>query len=287
MPHRTMTLVACVCLGIALGGCQVRRAGGARPTPEQIAAALPKGATVNEIAYADLSEDGREEILVAATMPAPGSRPAAFVLSPGRRGRISFVMQRMILGEEWLPIQIGRPGDGAPMAAVFASRSGSSGNVGFVVIQQRAGVLQVTLEQDGLLNGAVGFVPEGLLESRGDTDRLFRWAGSGWQAEDLASQYLPPLPPATVTIPYTINAVRGPMIESARSIRARVGQHVFLRRMDRGEPSRVLYSGSHASYSVGSYGVITLLQQDQIEIHIEGPAYSGRIATILVRIDPP
>jgi len=66
----------------------------------------------------------------------------------------------------------------------------------------------------------------------------------------------------------------------------RVGQHLFFRRMDQGEPSRLMFSGGGSSYAIGPDGVITLLQPDLVEINIEGPAYSGRTATISLRIDP-
>ncbi len=208
------------------------------------------------------------------------------VFALDRRGQYTLAVQRRVAGEAWEPIQVGRPTGEAPPVAVFASRGGSTGSLGYAVIQQRAGALQMMLENHGLLNGGIRFVPEGLLESRGDVDRLYRWSDGDWQAEDLDSQYVPPLPPGTVTIPYFIDLVRGPKISASREIRARVGQHVFLHRTDRGEPSRISYSGTPTAYTVGRDGVITLLQPDVIEIYVEGPAYSGRTLTLSVRIDP-
>ncbi len=289
MLSRPAALIACAFLAVALGGCQVlRRSGGERPTATQIAEALPKGAAVDEIAYADLTGDGRDEVLVAATLPGQGDvkQATAYVFAQGRGGRYGPVLRRHVLGQDWLPIQVGRPGQGAPVVAVFSTREGSRGYLGFIVAQQHEGVLQVTLEREGIISGQIRFVPEGLLESQGDTDRIYRWVESRWQVEELPNQYLPPLPPETLTIPYTIDAVRGPMIQSPRSIRARVGQHIFLRRFGRGDPSRILFSGATSSYAVGPDGVVTLLQPDQIEIHIEGPAYSGRTLIMLLRIDP-
>ncbi len=288
MLNRPAALLACVTLAVMLGGCGVlRRSGSARPTATQVASWLPGGAVVDEIAQADITGDGREEILVAATIPAgSGNQTVAIVFGLDRRGQYAPVVQRRVLGEAWQPIQVGRPTDEAPPAAVFASRGGVTGNLGYVVIQQRDGLLQVTLENSGLLNGGIRFVPEGLLESRGDTDRLYRWSASGWQPEDLDSQYVPPLPSETVTVPYTIDAVRGPKIESSREIRVRVGQHVFLRRTDRGEPSRIGVSGPPSAYSIGRDGVINLLEPDVLEIYIEGPANSGRTLTLSVTVEP-
>lgn len=264
----------------------LRRSGPARPSAAQIASWLPAGATVDKAAYADLTGDGKEEILVAAFIPAEiGRQPVAMIFSPDPRGQYVLVAQRRTPGDAWEPIEVGRPTEEAPPAAMFASRGGSTGSLGYVVIQQRAGALQVTLENHGLLNGGIRFVPEGLLESRGDIDRLYRWSDGGWQPEDLDSQYVPPLPPGTVTIPYFIDLVRGPKITSSREIRARVGQYLFLRRTDRGEPSRISYTGTPTAYAVGRDGVIALLQSDVIEIYIEGPAFSGRTLTLSVRID--
>ncbi len=264
----------------------LRASGPARPSAAQIASWLPAGATVDKVAYADLTGDGKEEILVAALIPAEtGRQPVAMIFSPDRRGQHVPVVQRRTAGDAWEPIEVGRPTEDAPPAVVFASRGGSTGSLGYAVIQQRAGALQVTLENHGLLNGGIRFVPEGLLESRGDIDRLYRWSDGGWQPEDLDSQYVPQLPPGTVTIPYFIDLVRGPKITSSREIRARVGQHLFLQRTDRGEPSRISYTGTPTAYAVGRDGVIALLQSDVIEIYIEGPAYSGRTLTLSVRID--
>ncbi len=288
MPHRPAAWLVCLILSMTQVGCQMlRRSGPTRPGATQIASWLPAGATVDEVAYADLNGDGKEEILVAASIPAEtGRQPVAMIFALDRRGQYALAVQRRIAGEAWEPIQVGRPTEEAPPVVVFASRGGSTGSLGFAVFQQRAGALQVTLENHGLLNGGIRFVPGGLLESRGDVDRLYRRADGDWQPEDLDSQYVPPLPPGTVTIPYFINLVRGPMVNSSREIRGRVGQHVFLHRTDRGEPSRILYSGTPSAYSVGRDGVITLLQPDVIEIYIEGPAYSGRTLTLSVRIDP-
>ena len=288
MLQRPAALLACVILAVTLGGCQIlRRSGPSRPTASEIASWLPAGTVVDAVAYADLTGDGRDELLVAATIPAgDGKQTLAVVYALDRRGQYAAAVQRRVAGEAWEPIQVGRPAEEAPPVVVFAVRGGSVGSLGYVVVQQRTGVLQVTLENHGLLNGGIRFVPEGLLESRGDVDRLYRWVDAGWQPEDLASQYVPLLPPETVTIPYFIDIVRGPMLEMSRDIRVRVGQHIFLRRTDRGEPSRISYSGTPSAYSVGPAGLITLLQSDTMEIYIEGPAYSGRTLTLSVRIDP-
>lgn len=287
MRHRLGAALVYLTLAAVLGGCQVLRPSGAgRPTASQIAALLPGGARVDEVVYADLTGDGRDEALVAATVPSHGASPAAaLIFAPGRGGRYGQVFQRYLPGVRWLPIQTGSPADGAPLAAVFASQT-DAGHLSYVVVQQRDRGLQVTLAGDGIVQGGIRFVPEGLLESRGDTDRLYRWGAAGWEAEDLGSQYLPPTPPATVVISYVVDPVRGPRVEGARAIRARVGGYLFLRRMDRGEPSRVQLSGGAASFTRGLDGLVALHQPDQIEIHIEGPAYSGRTLTLSVRVDP-
>lgn len=287
MDSRFALLLVCASLVLTASACRSQQAGSERPTATQIASAIPKGASVDEIAYADLGGDGGEEALIAATIPAQdGKHATALVFAREGRGGYAQAFQRRLSGELWLPIRVGRPSEGAPVVAVFASRSGSGGALGYIVVQQRGRLFQETLENSGLLNGNIRFISDGLLESRGDTDRLIRWTESGWQPEDLPSQYLPKLPPDTVTISYFIDLVRGPMIEIPRSIRARVGQHIFLHRTDRGDPSRILFSGPPSAYSVGPDGVITLLQPDVIEIHIEGPAYSGRTLSLQVRVDP-
>ena len=272
--------------GIALlaTACQQKAPG--RLTAEEVAALLAKGTTVHQLVYADLNEDGREEAYVATMTPAPEPHTAAVVLAPDGRGRMAIVFQRRLAGETWLPVQVGRTADGAPMVAVFSTRAGNVANLSYVVIQYARGIVQAGFDRAGLIGGRVRFVPDGLLETRGDLDRIYRWSDSGWQPEDLDSQYLPPLPPDTTTIEYRINPVRGPFIDSPRAVRMRVGQHLFFRRMDQGEPSRLMFSGGGSSYAVGPDGVITLLQPDLVEINIEGPAYSGRTATISLRIDP-
>jgi hypothetical protein len=252
-----------------------------------VASWLPGGAAVGEVASADLTGDGRDEVLVAWMSQAGAARqPIASVFTLDARGQHAQVFQRRIIGENWAPIQVGRPADGAPVAAVFSAWAGSEGTLAYVVVQQLAQQVQVTLENSGLFSGGIRFVSEGLLESRGDVDRLYRWSDSGWQAEDLGSQYVPALPPETTTVSYTIDAVRGPKIDVSREIRVRVGQHLFLHRDDRGEPSRIGFSGTPSAYSVGADGVITFLQPDVIEIYIEGPARSGRTLTLSVTVEP-
>ncbi|MDI6773378.1 MAG: hypothetical protein QME77_12455 [bacterium] len=271
-----------------LAGCQAPRPSGTdRPQATQGPAWLPEGARSEEVVHADLTGDGRDEMIAAITFPdQDGKLPAAMVFTQGQGGRYTQILRRNVVGDFWLPIQIGRPAEEAPLVAVLAMRGGSGGYLGYIVVQQRSGGLGVALEQDGLFGGGIRFVPEGLLESRGDTDRLYRWGSAGWQAEDLGSQYLPPMPPGTVVISYTVDPARGPRAEGSRAIRARVGQHLFLRRMNRGEPSRIQFSGGADSISIQPDGLIALRQADQIEIHIEGPAYSGRTLTLVLRIDP-
>ncbi len=288
MRHRLRAAMVCLLLAAVLGGCQVLRPSGAgRPTASQIAALLPDGARVDEVVYADLTGDGRDEVIAAVTFSSQDSRQAAaVVLAADRGGRYAQVLRRNMGGESWLPIQIGRPAEGVPLAAVFATQAGSGAFLDYIVVQQHAGRLGVTLAQDGLFQGGVRFVPEGLLESRGNTDRVYRWGLTGWEAEDLGSQYLPPMPPGTVVISYTVDPVRGPRAEGPRAIRARVGQRLFLRRVDRGESSRIQFSGGADSITIQPDGLIVLRQVDQIEIYIEGPAYSGRTLTLLLRVDP-
>jgi hypothetical protein len=247
---------------------------------------MPDGTKVDQAVYADLTDDGRDEALVAATVKSgQGQQLLALVLTPEGRGFMR-LFERRVMGEMWEPIQVGRAGDGAPVSAVFAARAGAGGNLGYVVIQYRGRNLEVTLEQAGLFQGSVRFVAQGLLESRGDTDRLLRWTDAGWETEELGSQYEPALPQSTITIGYTVDAVRGPMIESPRIVQARVGQHLFLRRMDRGEPSRVQILGAAGAYAITPEGVVTLQAPGAVEVHIEGPAYSGRTLVITVRVEP-
>lgn len=281
---RPAVWLACAVLAVALGGCD--RSGGGRPSASQIAEALPQGSTVDEIAYADLTGDGRDEVLVAATVPGSGKRHHTAFVFGARGGRYAPVLRRPLAGQAWLPIQVGRPGGSAPPVAVFASREGLRGQLGFAVILQHDNTMQMMLERNNLLSGQVRFVPEGLLESEGDVDRIYRWLGSRWEIEELPNQYLPPLQANAVVIPYTIDAVRGALIETPRSLPAHVGQQVYPRRFGRGDPSRLFFSGATSSYSIGPDRVITLLQPDMLEIHIEGPAYSGRTITVLVRIGP-
>lgn|GEM_PF-4732682 len=289
MSNRLGLVCLCLALSGVLAGCQAPPPSGTdRPQATQSAARLPEGPRTEEVVHADLTGDGRDEMIAAITFPAQDDEPAtavAVVSAQGKGGRYTQVLRRN-MGGWWLPIQIGRPADEAPLAAVFATQAGSGGFLDYIVVQQRAGVLGITLERDGLFGGGVRFVPEGLLESHGDTDRLYRWGTAGWKAEDLGSQYLPPMPPGTVVISYTVDSSRGPRAEGPRAIRSRVGQHLFLRRLGRGEPSRIQFSGGADSISIQPDGLIALRQADQIEIHIEGPAYSGRTLTLLLRIDP-
>jgi hypothetical protein len=241
---------------------------------------------VQAVVFADLNEDKQEEAYVSAMTPAPDPHTLAAVVAPDTRGQMAVVFQRRIAGETWLPAQFGRTADGAPMVAVFSTRAGNTANLSYLVVQYGRGVAQAGLDRVGLIGGRVRFIPDGLLETRGDIDRIYRWSEAGWQPEDLDSQYLPQLPAETTTIEYRINPIRGPFVDIPRALRMRVGQYVFFRRMDQGEPSRLMFSGSTSSYSIGPDGVISLLQPDLLEINIEGPAYSGRTATISLRIDP-
>jgi hypothetical protein len=277
-------------LGLAalLSGCQAgRQAAPATPSPQDVAELLPAGVHVAEVTAARLTGRDREEILVAAIDTSSTVRhPVAVILATDSRGRYAPVFQRRLTGDQWDPIQVGRPAASAPLVAVFSARDGSAGTLSYLVVQSRGGVLQVTLERTGLFDGVVRFVSDGLLEERGDVSRIYRWTDAGWQPTDLGSQYIPPLPPETLTIPYFVNQVRGPMVDGPTQLRVRVGQHLFLQRTDTGEPSRILYTGNPAAYTVGPDGVVTLLQPDVLQIHIESPAYSGRELILSVRIDP-
>jgi len=285
--NRLGTVSMFLVLSGVLAGCQTPRPSGTdRPQATQGPAWLPEGARAKEVVHADLTGDGRDEIIATITFPTADRKPpAAMVFATDKGGRYTQMLRRNVAGDRWLPIQIGRPAEEAPLAAVLATQSGSGGFLGYIVVQQRSGRLGVTLEKEGLFSGGVRFVPEGLLESAGDTDRLYRWEPDGWQAEDLGSQYLPPVPAGTLIVSYTVDPARGPRADGPRAIRARVGQYLFLRRVNRGEPSRIQFSGGADSISIQPDGLIALLQADQIEIHIEGPAYSGRTLTLLLRID--
>lgn len=287
MAARPILLVACLTVAALAAACRSSRpAVPVQPDAAQVAPLLPQGAAVVEIAQADVTGDGRDDVLVAALDTSGGRKhPLAVILT--HKGRaLATVFQRRMIGESWDPIQSGKTGESVPAAVIFSTRAGGAGALNYIVVQQIADVAQVTLERSGLFSGSIRFIDDGLLESRGDIDRIYRWAETGWQPEDLGSQYQPPLPPETITIPYSVNAVRGPMIDGPREIRARVGQHIFLYRTDTGEPSRILFTGTTSAYSVAPDGLITLLQPDVIEIHIESPAYSGREMIISVRIDP-
>lgn len=273
-------------VGVVVLAAACQHDAGGRPTASQVATLLGNGITVQAVVFADLNADKQEEAYVSAMTPAPEPHTLAAVVAPDARGRMAVVFQRRMAGETWLPVQIGRTGDGAPMVAVFSTRAGNTANLSYIVVQYGRGIVQAGLDRVGLIGGRVRFIPDGLLETRGDLDRIYRWSESGWQPEDLDSQYLPQLPAETTTIEYRINPIRGPFVDSPRALRMRVGQSVFFRRMDQGEPSRLMFSGSTSSYSIGADGVISLLQPDLLEINIEGPAYSGRTATISLRIDP-
>jgi hypothetical protein len=287
MAVRAPLLVVCLGLAIAAAGCRTsQHAPPAKPDAAIVAPLLPQGATVIEIDQADVTGDGHDEVLVAALdTTGGGKRPLAVILTHKDRGFAPSFQRRMV-GESWDPIQMGKTGDEVPLAVVFSTRTGGAGAFNYIVVQQVADVTQVTLERSGLFAGSIRFLNHGLLESRGDVDRVYRWSESGWQPEDLGSQYQPPLPAETITIAYSVNTVRGPVIDGPREVRARVGQHIFLYRTDTGEPSRILFTGTPSAYSVTPDGLISLLQPDVIEIHIESPAYSGREMIISVRIDP-
>jgi hypothetical protein len=275
---------------LTLGGCQPRQpARVSRPTEAQVASVLPKGAEIDEIAYADLNGDGRDEVLVAATLPFPGSRlrtGTAVVLALDSHGQYTPAIAHSV-GEGWLPIQVARPAEHAPVAAVFATQSGSGAYLDFLVVQHE-GLLQVTLEGSGILKGSIRFVPDGLLVTSGDVDWIYRWASHGWQREDLDSQYLPQLPPGTIVVPYMVDPARGARVLGPRFIRARVGQSLFLRRMNPGEPSRLALVGGVFSDSAvwRPDGSISLLKPDRFDIAIDSPAYSDRILRITVQVDP-
>jgi hypothetical protein len=286
MRYRLLALLLFV-LTVTAGGCQARHGqGDNRPPESDVMQGLPNGTKAEQIVHADLTGDGREEALVAAILKSEqGTQLRALVLAREGR-RYERVFERRVPGDAWEPIQVGRAGAGAPVAAVFAARAGTGGQLGYIVVQHGGRTIAVTLEQAGLFQGAVRFVAQGLLESKGDTDRLLRWTEAGWETEELGSQYEPQLPQHTVTIPYTIDAVRGPMIESPRIVHARVGQHLFLRRMDRGDPSRVQILGAAGAYVIAPDGIIALQAPGAVEVHIEGPAYSGRTLVITVRVEP-
>jgi hypothetical protein len=213
--------------------------------------------------------------------------PTAFVYTlDGRRYAQAF--QRRILGDTWLPIQFGHPGPGTPFVAVFAARGGNQGLLRYVVVRHNGRAVVSVLDSNGVFNGGVRFVPEGLLESSGDTDRILRLGGDGqWQVEELGSQYLGELPHGTIKVDYFIDPVRGPMVDTVvREIRLQVGQRIVLHRTDRGAPSRIQFVGSPSVFEIGLDGSILARQAGVFEIHIEGPAYSGRLFTISVRVDP-
>lgn len=285
---RSLVALAWMAVALSTGACAgVHRQADGRPTSEQLAAELPPGSAVDQVAFADLTGDGRDEALVAAAVPGQVHRSlTAFVLSADRRSRHTPVLRRRLRGDTWLPILVGRAGEGAPPAAVFSARGEGGAILSYIVVQRHGRALAVTMEHAGLPNGRVRFVPEGLIESSGDVERLLWWADATWHSEDLYSQYLPPLPVGTITIAYSVDAVRGPMTEAPRVVHARVGQHLFLRRMDRGDPSRVQVMGAGSSYTIRPDGVITLQHPDTIEIQIESPAHSGRTLSISVRVEP-
>jgi hypothetical protein len=285
---RLIAVLLCTILGFAAAGCApVRRGGSGVPPAGQFARDLPSGSTVDEVASADLDGDGRDEALVAATIPTQGaSQLTALVFTADRRGAYTSVLRRRLRGDRWLPILVGRAGEGAPLAAVFSAQASREGSLAYLVVQRHGRTVAVTLEHTNLPHGRLRFVPEGLLESSGDTDRILRWADATWHREDLSSQYLPPLPADTITIAYTVDAIRGAMTETPRVVRARVGQHLFLRRMDRGDPSRVQVVGVDSSFTIRPDGIIVLRHPDTLEIHIESPAHSGRTLVLSVRVEP-
>jgi hypothetical protein len=280
---------ACLVAALWAAGCGGRRAGLAgRPTADQIAATLPAGSTVEAVQFADLGGDGRDELLALAKVAEQSGRvPTALVFTlDGRRYVTAF--QRRIVGDTWLPIQLGRPGDGAPLVAVFAARGGNQGLLRYVLVRHNGRAVVSVLENSGVFQGGVRFVREGLLESSGDTDRILRLSGDGqWQVEELGSQYIGELPPGTIKIDYFIDPVRGPMVEvPVREVRLHVGQRMVLHRTDRAAPSRILYAGTASVYEVAADGSILAREPGVFEIHIEGPAYSGRMFSIIVRVDP-
>jgi hypothetical protein len=290
-PRITRTLVAAASLAVVLSaaGCRLSRSAlTGRPTAEQVAATLPAGTIVESVQFADLNGDGRDELFALAKMTEKTDRvPTALVFTlDGRRYTQAF--QRRLLGDTWLPIQFGRPGDGAPLVAVFAARGGNQGVLRYVVVRHNGRAVVSVLDNNGVFQGSVRFVPEGLLESSGDTDRILRLGSDGqWQVEELGSQYVGEQPHGTIRIDYFIDPVRGPMVDTpVREVRLQVGQRLVLRRTDRGAPSRIQYVGSPSVYQIGVDGSIVARQSGVFEIHIEGPAYSGRMFSIAVRVDP-
>jgi hypothetical protein len=283
---RGLALLLIVFVASAMtAGCRGRGGRAEHPSRAGLTETLPRGAQITELAFADLDGDGTEEALAAATIPSgSGTQLVALVFAPGDRGRYTQTFKRPMPGETWQPIEVGRPGDGAPVAAVFATRAGAAGTLSYLVVQTGGRHLTVTMENTGLLQGNVRFVHEGLLESRGDVDRILRWSAAGWQAEDLGSQYLPPLPPGTVIVEYVVDIVRGPMVSGPRGVHVRVGGHLFVRRMDRGEPSRVQIVGSPETFEINRDGVLTFKRADVLEVQIEGPAFSGRTVVVSVQV---
>jgi hypothetical protein len=285
---RGFLFVLAVLISASLTAAGCGRGGGAsrRPTPAELAGGLPSGSQITELVFADLTGDGRDEALAAATiLEGPAQQLTAVVFESDHRGRYTQVLRRPLQGDTWQPVRVGRPGEHAPVAAVFAARTVATGNLAYLIVQPRGRHLSVTMENAGLLQGNVRFVSEGLLESRGDVDRLLRWGDSGWQTEELGRQYLPPVPTGTVTIEYTVDAVRGPMIAGPRAVTVRAGGHLFLRRMDRGDPSRVSVVGPPGAFDVGQDGIVTFKRADVLEVQIEGPAFSGRTVVIAVRVE--
>ncbi len=277
------TLLACLTLAV-LASCQQSSPPATRPSVREVAALLPDGTTIEEIAYADLDSDGREEVLAAATVRTPHRRElTALVAARGAEGRLSRSLQHRLAGDGWLPIQIQRPG-AVPLAAAFASNAGSGGYLDYIVVQYYAGAVQTMSIQGGIFSGRIRFVAEGLLESSGDVDRLYRWRESDWIREELPRQYLPVLPANTVVIPYLVDESRGPRRLDSRPIHARVGERIFLRRMNTGKPSRIMYSPGQM-LSIGADGAFTLLEPGTAEVSIENPAYSDRPLTISIRVD--
>jgi hypothetical protein len=280
---------ASLAAALSVAGCQVFRPGlTGRPTAEQVAAALPAGTTVEAVQFADLDGDGRDEMLAQAKLAEKTDRvPAAFVFTRDGR-RYAQVFQRRLIGDAWLPIQFGRPGEGAPLVAVFATRGGDQALLRYVLVRHNGRKVVSVLDNNGVFQGGVRFVPEGLLESSGDTDRILRLGGDGqWQVEELDSQYARDLPPGTIKVDYFVDPVRGPMVDTpVREVRLQIGQRLVLHRTDRAAPSRIRYVGVAGVYEIGLDGSILARQPGVFEIHIEGPAYSGRVFSIVVRVDP-
>jgi hypothetical protein len=292
-PRRRLTnsLVAAASLAAALSaaGCILFRPGlTGRPTAEQVASTLPAGTMVNAVQFADLDGDGRDEMLAQAKLTQKTERmlTALVFTLDGRRYREAF--QRHLLGDTWLPIQFGHPGEGAPLVAVFAARGGNQGLLRYIVVRHNGRAVVSVLDTNGIFSGSIRFVREGLLESTGDTDRILRLGSDGaWQVEELGSQYVGELPQGTIKVDYFVDPVRGPMVDTVvREIRLHVGQRLVLHRTDRGAPSRIQFVGSPSVYELGVDGSILARQSGVFEIHIEGPAYSGRLFSIAVRVDP-